>query len=71
MKWRVIITDSESMTGVAPVCEQPLRGMKHGEGPEGAWVYDCCPKPHIETYSEDAATKLAALLTEADAEPCT
>lgn len=70
--WRVIFTDSESMTGVAPVCDQPdVHVMMHGDGPDAPYVYsECCPHPHIETYQEGAARDLAALLTELDAGPC-
>lgn len=67
MKWRVIFTDSESLTGVAPEC--PEAGNEHEDESDGG-VYDCCPHPHIETYSEPGAVKLAALLTELDAGPC-
>jgi hypothetical protein len=65
MQWRVIITDSESLTGVAPVCESTHEG-------DGAdyWVYDCCPYPQIETYSEDGARRVAAILTELEAGMC-
>jgi hypothetical protein len=74
--WRVIFTDSESMTGVAPVCEQQDDVSKHSSGdgfgtvvdPYG--VYDCCPGPHIECWSETAAADLAARLSLAEAELC-
>lgn len=78
--WRVIITDSESMTGVAPVCEDPGHignAVTAGLEPEeedtrgtGPLVFDCCPHPHIETWGEATAEKLARDLTEADAEAC-
>ena len=63
MRWRVIITDSESLTGVAPVCEHQddptgphaLDGMQLVDS-----VCDCCPHPHIETYNE----RYAAFLVE-------
>lgn len=73
MMWRTIFTDSESETGVAPVCEQTIGvpvGLHENEPGVGHWVYDCCPHPHIETYSEPGATRLATLLTELDAGPC-
>lgn len=75
--WRTIMTDTESMTGVAPVCEQQgdasgehgcFEGLKVWADEHG--VYDCCPHPHIETCWEDGAVRLAALLTELDAGPC-
>lgn len=77
MKWRTIDTDTESRTGVAPVCEQQdrLDGPHGRDDGNDAWaddggVYDCCPHPHIETYSEPGARRLATLLTELDAGPC-
>lgn len=76
--WRVIITDSESMTGVAPVCEEPGHpGRASIAGLEGAattggspWVFDCYPYPQIELCSERGAAHMAALLSEYDAEIC-
>lgn len=77
MIWRVIVTDSESMTGVAPQCDfqDSLEGNHAGDSGDSAWldkngVYDCCPQPHIETYSEDGALRLRALLSELDARLC-
>lgn len=80
MNWRTIITDTESMTGVAPVCEHPdhspsaiTAGLKEGEdGTKGTGplVFDCCPHPHIETWGESSAERLAQALTEQDAEVC-
>lgn len=74
--WRVIITDSESMTGVAPVCEQQDRI----DGPHARddftektlteWVFDCCPHPQIECWSESTAENIARQLTMAEAEVC-
>lgn len=74
--WRTIFTDTESESGVAPVCEHQNDVAKHSSGdgfgvvvdPHG--VYDCCPHPHIETCREDGAKRLAALLTMLDAGPC-
>lgn len=64
--WRVIFIDSESETGVAPVCDRPdVHAMMHGDGPGSPDVYDCCPNPCIETYSEPGAVRLAALLDRA------
>jgi hypothetical protein len=77
MKWRTIDTDTESRTGVAPVCDQQddtssehgrFEGLKVWADEHG--VYDCCPHPHIETYSEPGAANLAGLLTALDAGPC-
>lgn len=75
--WRVIFTDSESASGVAPVC--PSQSGPNGEHfhPNDPWseydvfgVYDCCPHPHIECWSPKAAEQVAQVLTEADAEVC-
>ncbi|HJS47204.1 MAG TPA: hypothetical protein VFF37_05775 [Streptomyces sp.] len=72
--WRVIITDSESPTGIAPVCtaeggdalhmilDYPGGPMRDEEG-----VYDCCPWPQVDTYSTAFAAYLVELLN-ADAE---
>lgn len=73
--WRTIFTDSESQSGVAPVCPHQDDPAKHTPGfdgdPAGAeWVFDCCPGPHIECYSEQAAADVARRLTEAEAEVC-
>jgi hypothetical protein len=67
--WRTIITDSESLTGVAPVCD----GSEHHREPGSdlsAWVLNCCLGPHIETWSERVAAQLAETLTAAGAEVC-
>ncbi len=74
--WRTITTDSESMSGVAPVCEHQDNPRYHSSGdgfgveadPHG--VYDCCPHPHIETWSEAAAAEIATRLTALDVEVC-
>lgn len=60
--WRVILTDSESASGVASVC------IGHTEEPHG--VYDCCPHPHVECWSEHNAADIARMLTDTDAEVC-
>jgi hypothetical protein len=73
--WRVIYTDSESPTGIAPVCtaegvddehhviaDHPSGPMRDEQG-----VYDCCPTPQIETGSPVMAAYLVELLN-ADAE---
>lgn len=75
-KWRVIITDSESLTGVAPVCDSPehakYAAAQSGDDQEiGAdWVYDCCPHPQIECWDESTAERVAAVLTDAAAKAC-
>lgn len=74
--WRVITTDSESLTGVAPVCPvQDQAGDHQQSEADDVWqdttgVYSCCPDPHIETWSEATAKQLAKILTAADAEIC-
>lgn len=72
--WRVIMTDSESPTGLAPVCTGERSDALHmihdypgGPIRDEQGVYDCCPWPQIETYSTVWAAYLAELLN-ADAE---
>lgn len=72
--WRVIYTDSESATGVAPVCtasgdddEHKLVALGRGPFRDEEGVYDCCPTPQFETYSTILAPYLVELLN-ADAE---
>lgn len=73
--WRVIGTDSESLSGVAPVCprQDELAGphliVDLGR-PDAAGVYDCCPHPHLECGNERAAERVAVFLTDADVEAC-
>lgn len=68
-KWRVIITDSESPTGVAPVCTGPQSDALHmiddypgGPKYDEDGVYDCCPWPQFDTYSDATAAYVVALL---------
>ena len=73
--WRVIITDSESFTGVAPVCEHQGDRTKHtpnefGDDPDPGSVFDCCPHPHLETWSEAEAKIIANVLTGSDVQVC-
>jgi hypothetical protein len=70
--WRVIFTDSEMQSGVAPVCPQPdAHAMNFGGPPDDPHVYDeCCVGPHIECWTERAAGRVADALNEANAEEC-
>ncbi|MEV5168246.1 hypothetical protein AB0K66_26980 [Streptomyces werraensis] len=66
-QWRVITTDSESLTGLAPVCTADRRFHEIADYPGGPkyddeGVYDCCPWPQVETYSVAVAAYLVALL---------
>lgn len=72
MRWRVILTDSESESGVAPVCPQPdVHAMMHGGSPGDPFVYDeCCVGPHLETWSESNAKNICAALNDAGADLC-
>lgn len=76
VKWRVIGTDSESLSGVAPVCPNQddvalhSSGDGYGTDVDPAGVYDCCPEPHIECWTTAAARHIANALNEAEAEPC-
>lgn len=80
-RWRVIMTDSENLTGVAPVCPfQRAPGGEHDlEGPEEddetarfdeTGVYDCCPLPHLEVHSRDSAQDLAELMSSMEVVAC-
>lgn len=70
LRWRLIIGDSESMDGIAPVC--PSTGDTAGlhliadypDGPiqDETGVYDCCPTPWIEAGHGEIAAYLVALL---------
>lgn len=67
--WRVIVTDSESPTGIAPVCTAEGEADLHlwanfGNGIERVidGVWDCCPDPQFDTYSTVLAPYLVALL---------
>lgn len=66
-QWRVITTDSESLTGLAPACTADRRFHEIADYPGGPkyddeGVYDCCPWPQVETYSVAVAAYLVALL---------
>ncbi|MFD9212053.1 hypothetical protein ACFVY9_02835 [Streptomyces sp. NPDC059544] len=72
--WRVIITDSESPTGFAPVCTADGDADLHlwadlgnGFGRVDDGVWDCCPSLQVETYSTTLAAYLVELLN-ADSE---
>jgi hypothetical protein len=74
--WRVIITDTESLTGVAPVCDSPEHQVWARRSDAAVdetlpeWVFDCCPHPHVEMWDERQAAQLAETLTAIDAEVC-
>lgn len=55
-KWRVIITDTERETGIAPVCTFPA----HPDDKDG--VYDCCDYPQIECWNTETAERLVKML---------
>lgn len=74
MKWRIVGTDAEQDSGVAPRCGQPTEheqwARKSGseyvlvDGPD---VYDCCAVgPHFECGSIDAAIKVQFALNNAN-----
>jgi hypothetical protein len=74
-RWRVIGTDTERVTGVAPVCDLPAEHARiaadsagagfSNPGPDGLDVQDCCPGPHIECWGEADARRAAELLNAA------
>jgi len=75
LRWRVIITDSESPTGIAPVCPAitDTNGLHviddYPGGPiqDETGVYDCCPSLWIEAGHVEIAAYLVAVLN-ADAD---
>jgi hypothetical protein len=62
--WRLIITDSESQSGVAPICNLPdVHAMMRGGHPGDFDVFaECCPGPHLECNSPQGARQLLAVL---------
>lgn len=67
--WRVIMTDTEGMSGIAPVCphqdDPNLHTLPDDEDAGRAFpagVYDCCPGPHLEVWSVPLAAHLVDLL---------
>ena len=71
--WRVIGTDTERITGVAPVCPKPdVHAMMHGGPPDDVEVYDeCCVHgPHLECWGEGTAVRLRDFLNEYGVEVC-
>lgn len=67
-RWRTVITDSESLTGYAPVCTVPHPAIPEaGVEHDDTGVYDCCDSI-VETFSEGMAAYVVALLN-ADAVP--
>lgn len=76
MKWRIIITDSEQPTGVAPECSamtSPLSAMSlHWvDGKINTYgVWDCCPHPHLECWTPVRAQALAAMLNDSEVQVC-
>ncbi|WP_433893074.1 hypothetical protein [Streptomyces sp. CA-111067] len=67
--WRVIIGDSESMDGLAPVCPSVadttgLHVIDRSDGSvqDDTGVYDCCPTPWIEAGHGEISAYLVALL---------
>lgn len=71
--WRVIVTDTEGPTGVAPVCPSASTATHYipeADEQDETGVYDCCPGPHIECWAPLAASIIATSLTGAGAEVC-
>lgn len=78
-KWRVIGTDTESDSGVAPVCDKPQEHAAWDAksfldpqwyGVDKLEVYDCCPGPHLECWTPAAAKAVAAVLNQYAVEVC-
>lgn len=56
--WRVILTDTELPTGVAPICPKPdvHAAMREGAKPDGLDVFaECCIGPHLECWTQAMA----------------
>lgn len=74
VQWRVIDTDTELPTGVAPVCPHPdIHGAMHGGPVTDAELYDeCCATvgPHLQCWSESAALEVQAMLNRLNVEFC-
>lgn len=71
--WRTVLTDSESESGVAPVCEA---WEKHPDpepealSPEDPIVYECCPGPHLQCVNARDARELTTWLNQHGVEVC-
>lgn len=76
VKWRVIITDSETESGVAPVCPKPdVHAMMHGGAPTDPFTYEeCCEgsdgKPHLECWGPRKARAVRDILNSLEVEVC-
>jgi hypothetical protein len=77
-KWRTVFTDTESESGVAPICpeQRTLVGQHDPDDHDGGWrfneafVYDCCPGPHIQCWTPHVAVRLRDFLNEYSIEVC-
>lgn len=74
MRWRLILTDTELPTGVAPVCPQPeVHGAMHGGPADDMELYDeCCAVigPHLQCWTENNARELMSMLNRLGVELC-
>jgi len=68
------LTDSESLSGVAPCCpkqdDASVHVMPDGVKPGVSDVYECCPGPHIECWTPSGAQVVLTALNAAGAELC-
>ncbi|WP_370362409.1 hypothetical protein [Catenulispora sp. MAP12-49] len=65
-RWRTVITDSESLDGIALVCTDPGHpDVIDGIPGASSWMYDCCDPDVIETHDVAMAAFLIAALNEA------
>ena len=63
--WRIVLTDTELPTGVAPVCSKPdVHAMMHGGHPGDGDAFDeCCGADLVlECWSEVQAREVLDLL---------
>lgn len=63
LRWRVIGTDSESNSGVAPICS-------FGHHDDLDVYVACCPHPHLECWSESQAREVRDMLNAFGVEVC-
>lgn len=71
--WRVIGTDTESDSGVAPACPFPdVHVMVHGDVHDGNVYDECCGAtgPHLQCWTPAAALEVCAMLNRLGVEVC-
>ena len=77
-KWRVITTDAEMASGVAPICPSTsliavlgnVNEHWNGESMDLLGVWDCCPGPHLQCINEHDAQRVMTMLNVLEVEIC-